>query len=338
MKKVIFLLFCFVLSCLTLSCQYTITDSTEDTIDQIKIEKIYDILKNESINSIQLDFKYDKVGDYLYATKDEFSIKLFLDSFKLYDKYVEINYKLYNTKKLYTGKTKYYLDEKNEAGILFSLDDYFPGNWEKYLPYFVGYDIKSTFFCIGDYARFGKFAETAIKDGMEIGYHTLHHNFFTNDTTQEELIVEAINPLEEFSKKAINITAFAFPGGKYSTWMISYLLENSNYKFLRLFINSYSNYSITQINEAKCIYSQSIDNQWFSSEDDFYNKINKYLLITKITNTIWPCTTHYILDDGEHLTGTYGDKYTITKSNLLTLFSQVNYFNMKSYRYKDLSE
>lgn len=173
---------------------------------------------------------------------------------------------------------------------------------------------------------------------MEIGYHTLHHNFFTNDTTQEELIAEAINPLEEFYEKGINITSFAFPGGKYSTWMISYLLENSNYKFLRLFINSYSNYSITQINEAKCIYSQSIDNQWFSSEDDFYNKINKYLLITKITNTIWPCTTHYILDDGEHLTGTYGDKYTITKSNLLTLFSQVNYFNMKSYRYKDLSE
>lgn len=219
---------------------------------------------------------------------------------------------------------------KQGGGILLSFDDYF-ACWNTYLPYFTDYGIRATFFCFGNYSRFGTFANKAQNAGLEIGYHTLGHLALTMVDSEEEFKEQAISPLPVFRDKYVYLDSFAFPNGLYLPYQVDMLLDY--YKILRLFDNHFRLYSMEEIARQRVIFSQSIDKNQFSDTKDFKNKIVKRIILAQITGEIYPCTTHYILtEDGE----IESDAFTISKENLVWLFETINALNCKTYCYKDI--
>lgn len=222
------------------------------------------------------------------------------------------------------------IQNTREGGILLSFDDYFDC-WNTYLQSFVDYDIKATFFCFGDYSRFGAFATKAQNAGLEVGYHTLNHTALTMCDTKEECIAQTITPLATLRDKYVYLDSFAFPNGAWLPYNMELLLEY--YKILRLFDNHFRLYSIDDIAEKRIIFSQSIDKNKFEDESDFKDKMIKRMVLAKITGKIYPCTTHYILTNEGEISS---DAYTISKENLIWLFETVNSLNCKTYCYKDI--
>lgn len=212
----------------------------------------------------------------------------------------------------------------NNASILLSFDDYF-SVWNDYIPLFTKKNIKATFFCYGDTSRVGAFCKKAQSAGLEVGFHTLTHKNLWS-ATEEQVYEEAILPLDLFKKEYIYYYSFAFPNGVYQPYQIDLLLKY--YRVLRLFDNNFRLYDMGEISSSRVFWSQSIDSNKFINDEDFRNTLTKRLLAAKITNKIYPCTTHYI--------GYKSDGYNITPENLEWLMDTVNCLNIKSIRFRDI--
>lgn len=309
-----------------------------DTLDNNDFEEIYKILTERNLNLLNCNFEYDAAKDWLfYSNSMGWNLVLDVKSAECTKNEIVnsviFDFILFDAQNESKGKTKFILNEEtyNDAGILLSFDDYFKDNWERFLPLFVENDVKATFFCFGSTARTAVFLKKAIESGMCVGYHSLHHDYqyWTENATEENLYLEAIEPLEDFKNKGILFSVFAFPGGKYKNWMIPILLNN--YSFLRLFINVPYYYSKEEIYKIRVLYSQSIDNNKYLDDKDFEEKLKHNFLIAKMTNKILPITSHYFLDEGEHYytNGEIYDNYTISKKRLKFIFKKKTVFLFK---------
>ena len=104
------------------------------------------------------------------------------------------------------------MDEKNQSGILLAFDDYDTDSWEAAFDLFDEYGVKATFF-VNAFGP-GDFCAQAKERGHEIGFHTIGHMDLTL-LEEEHIIEQAIAPIESFREQGYELTAFAYPYGKY---------------------------------------------------------------------------------------------------------------------------
>ena len=322
-------------SCFLVSCN---ANSQEE--NRTELEIINDICI-DSIEKLNMKFECSDDDDDDLIIHEDASLLLILDlkDFELLNNCLKIKYELKNTSgEAFSGYGKYNLvyetDEK--TGILLSFDDYYKDNWESALDIFSEYDLTATWFPFGDLNRIGNFCNLALQKGHDVGYHTYSHIELVKGTSEDVVKQQCYDPLVKFYYNDIPLKSFAFPGGKYDTWMIPYL--QGFYKYLRMFHNDPIYYNYNVINERRWFRSNSIDQKWLPSED-FKETIDKRLLKTKICKYIYPCTTHYILAENEHLydkNGNIDDLFTIKEEDLRYLLRRINDFKLNSLKFRDL--
>ena len=225
----------------------------------------------------------------------------------------------------------YDFSKVNRASLLLSFDDSYLSNWRKHLSLFTDNNLKATFFVYGLPSNIKGFCKTVQDAKLEVGYHTLTHKKNLEDFCDEEhLKTEALDPAIELHKNYIYANSFALPNGAWVPYVIDELLKY--YKIVRFYGNYFRLYKPEEIGEIRAIHSCAIDNNRFENEDVFQNVLFKRLLIARITETVFPCTSHNIVDSFDELEDS---RYAITTARLKFIIDCLEKMNIKSSLYKN---
>lgn len=288
-------------------------------------------------NLASFDFIYDAERDLLYSDCDKYRVVLLVDNICIDD--VE-NYSLVIPYQilykiggdiLLSDSSIFDLSLPNRSSLLLSFDDCYLNNWLKHLSLFTDNKLKATFFVYGTPSSLKSFAQTIQKSKLEFGYHTLTHKKNLEDFCDEDnLKTEAINPAIELHKNYIYANSFALPNGAYIPYVIDELLKY--YKIVRLYDSKFKLYKPEEIGKSRVIHSCAIDNNRFSDDETFEKVLFKRLLISRISESVFPCTSHNIV---ESLDDVSDSSYTITTSRLFYIIRCLEMLNMKSSLYKD---
>jgi hypothetical protein len=184
--------------------------------------------------------------------------------------------------------------QKDNAGILLSLDDHYFDAWERYFDMFDRYNAKVTFFVVGQH---NSFCTAAINRGHDVGYHTLTHLDLT-DVTRQDFYTETVSQVENFRNAGARLVSFAYPFGFFEPWMHEELLKT--YRILRGFNVSFQAYDRITISNG-FVFSRSIDNILFKEDDDFKAMIDSMLRTLKFTgqDLVLPLTSHDIAENAD---------------------------------------
>ena len=182
-------------------------------------------------------------------------------------------------------------------GLLLSMDDDHMENWEEHFDLFDKYGARFTFFVQGAFEPeiLGPFLISAVERGHDVGYHSLNH-LDLRRVTEEVFFVETVSPLEEFKRRGISFSSFAYPFGFSQPWMHEALLDF--YGVTRGYGVTYRIYTEEEIREGYII-SRAIDNTVLRGEENFDNMISVMLRTLKFLGDgrILPLTSHIIEDD-----------------------------------------
>jgi len=329
MKKIINLLVCL----LFVSCTNGINGVNTDlsTYNFSTVEELNKYIQN-NINN--LDFQNDPYGDLLYCNLGKYKIKFDPYNAEIIKNKILLPYSYTFDGVWGSSYAIYELTENRKGGVLLSFDDYFYENWDNILEVFDEYNIKATFFCMGDITRTGlkKFIYKVQSYGLEAGYHTLNHKVLTN-CTEEELYQQVIDPINTFRKYGIEFSSFSFPGGGIPKDEKLFNMVKETFKIVRSSglgrVNLY--YTREEIEDG-FIYGSSFDQLFFETDDSFRNMIKMRLIIAKLTDKIWPGFGHYFLSENEEKDDL---DYTIKVSNLKYMLELINELELTSYLYKD---
>lgn len=212
------------------------------------------------------------------------------------------------------------LPQENPSGVLLAFDDYYEDNWEQYFDLFEEYNAKVTFFINAGEPT--EFCYEAMERGHEIGFHTIGHADM-EQATEEEIRMEAIEPIETFRKKGIELTSFAYPYGKYTEETNQLLLQY--YNVVR---GGYYYELVAKENMKKgFVEAKPVDNNIFSSELQFRWVINKMLYAARFQEgMVLPIYSHGI-ESGE---------VCITPKRLEYILKKAKKLNLEFYTYKEL--
>jgi hypothetical protein len=215
---------------------------------------------------------------------------------------------------------------ETEAGILLSLDDYYP-SWDEYLYLFD--EMPVTFFVVLDRLR-GNFALRAAAAGHEIGFHTKSHPGLDKVSRQrfdEETAVPA-----SLREAGIDLVSFAYPYGAYRDWMNDALRQT--YRFTRGYTNEVNIYTAGMLKQGGFFQSKSIDYNKYNSDETFEKSIrNLFAALAFIGGGddayVLPLTTHAISPDD---TG-----WAIRPRHIIWIRQTAREFGLHFYRYKDFA-
>lgn len=332
---VIFSIFLF--SCsnsVTCNCETpTITVNIDDNLD---IQELSKALK-EDMSSF--NFLYDVDKDTLYSVCGDYKVVLLIDDIKIDDIHenkVAIPYTIVKQNRrgegtLLSDIATYDFSKVNRSSFLLSFDDSYLSNWRKHLSLFTDNNLKATFFVYGEPANIKGFCKIVQEAKLEVGYHTLTHKKNLEDFCDEEhLKTEALDPAIELHKNYIYANSFALPNGAWVPYVIEELLKY--YKIVRFYGNFFRLYKPEEIGEIRAIHSCAIDNNRFADDEAFKNVLFKRLLLARITETVFPCTTHNIVDSFDELDDS---RYAITTERLMYIVSCLEKINVKSSLYKN---
>jgi hypothetical protein len=179
--------------------------------------------------------------------------------------------------------------QKDDTGILLSLDDHYYDVWERNFDLFDRYNAHVTFFVQGTY---NSFCTAALKRGHDVGYHTLRHLNLTK-VSRQVFFMETISQVENFRNSGAPLVSFAYPFGLYEPWMHEELLKT--YKVLRDFNVSFYVYDQISI-RGGFVFSRSIDNFIFEEDDVFFTTVDSMFRTIKFIGQglILPLTSHSI--------------------------------------------
>ncbi|MDR2630450.1 MAG: polysaccharide deacetylase family protein [Spirochaetaceae bacterium] len=214
-----------------------------------------------------------------------------------------------------------WMAEKDNAGILLSLDDDYQDHWERYFDLFEQYGAKITFFIQGE---MGPFCLEARRRGHDIGYHTRHHLNLTK-VSEPVFRSETLSGLDEFRNAGVPLDAFAYPYGLSEPWMIEALAP-----FFGLQRGYGVRFHIYRKEKIEgYIASKAIDNILFKEDDQFEQALFLMLFTTKFLGQdhIAPFTTHDIADTAQ---------WGIKPARLEYLFKIMKDLDLRFYRFSDL--
>ena len=204
----------------------------------------------------------------------------------------------------------------SNAGILLSFDDDHEDVWETWLPTLEKYGARATFFV----HRFTPFAEKALAQGHDIGFHTHRHSDLRN-VSRAVFIEETTYDPEHF--RVGRPMAFAYPYGFWEEWMHEELLQN--FSILRGYGVRFRLYDVDSISNS-FIVSTAIDNILYRDDAEFKRLLTMMLRTAKFLGGVLPLTTHDISD-----TAAWG----IKTCRLLFLLQTAQGLNLNFYRFSD---
>ncbi|MCQ2596889.1 MAG: polysaccharide deacetylase family protein [Treponema sp.] len=322
MRETIVCFFVCFFVCCTNNNEYTNYEKNDEETTLIEV-------CDTSLNSF--DFVYDPIIDETSVIYN-INYKIILDVYNseiIGDK-LNCPYKIEkNGEIIHSSIGKIDLNKNLKAGILLSFDDCYLDSWKNSIPLFKNNNKKATFFIYGSCNTISSTCLYLQDNGFEVGYHTLGHKNLMDKDSATILDEQCINPLYDFHKKYIYMYSFAFPNGLYVPYQITELLKY--FRILRLFNNKVNLYSFDQICNERVIVSQSIDKNKFSSDDDFRKKLFYRFCIAKITNKIYPCTSHEIVSDIQQTS----NNYSISEDRLEYMFCLMDDLQLNSYKYSD---
>lgn len=216
---------------------------------------------------------------------------------------------------------KNWMDEKNQSGVLLAFDDYDTDSWEAAFDLFDEYGVKATFF-VNTFGP-GDFCAQAKERGHEIGFHTIGHMDLTL-LEEEHIIEQAIAPIENFREQGYELTAFAYPYGKYSSETNEMLLKH--YSVLR---GAYY-HELRDKDKVKgtLIESKSIDNINYVDDAQFKNEVMAVLMDAyENPGTVVSLYSHSINDWAE---------WAVSVERLEFVFETAQNLGLKFYTYSDV--
>lgn len=330
MKKNIFSLFMILLF---IGCNQNTAMNFDEISNEIAMNNDLNEFR-ENINYVAFDYDIDfrtfscKINESIFTIKIA-DIEIFSDSLKIPFTVANKNYIKHGT---------VYKEIKNDqSGILLSFDDYY-STWDDVLSIFKENHIFATWFVKGGTVT--DFILNANKDGQCIGYHTKNHTMLkylskdTYDNYIDKFDWECIHFLGVFRQAGIPMKTFAIPHGNglIYDWQIKRLYSKGHIQIIRDFDPNFHLYTAEEI-KSGYISSQSIDNNKFTDDEEFKSNILERLLITKMTQKIYPCTSHTFSDD----VGT-GGGYSLTYDRLYYLFEVIKNLQLKTYTFEDFCE
>ncbi|MFP3091115.1 polysaccharide deacetylase family protein [Treponema sp. TIM-1] len=217
----------------------------------------------------------------------------------------------------------FWTPEADNAGILLSMDDNYHDDWKAYFDLFDRYGAKITFFVQGELCPFCREARDR---GHDIGYHTRNHLNLTK-VSPEVFRSETLSGLDDFRSAGIPLHAFAYPYGLSEPWMIETL--STAFGLQRGYGVRFHIYRKEKINGY--IASTALDNILFKEDSQFEQDLFFMLFTTKFLGKdhIASFTTHDISDTAQ---------WGIKPARLEYLFKIMQEFNLKFYRFSDLTE
>ncbi|MBN2651482.1 MAG: polysaccharide deacetylase family protein [Spirochaetales bacterium] len=210
----------------------------------------------------------------------------------------------------------------NQSGILLSFDDYYPSWLDNQDLFRTNKSLATFFLSAPSRAKIANMLELQ-SNGHEIGFHTITHRRLTT-LNIEDFDKETRIPLPSLIEQGLAISNFAYPYGANAAWMHSYLAKT--YDFTRGFNKELFFYKRSDLKKGSFIVSTSIDNIFYPEKDKFEQEITKILLYIKLTDKIFPCTSH----------GINFEAWGITRPKLEILLTTANNFKLTTYRFKDL--
>lgn len=344
MRNKFFLISMFCTLFVFLSCKAG--DNYEYNISDLSESELKLLVQTLETNLAYFTFSYDVSKDCLYSETCGFegtelrdgggyTILLTIDSLSADNisdgRKINIPYSiLHFGTVIHSGNVNYDLGAVNDSAILLSFDDCYLENWKKHLSFFTENNLKVTFFVYGNPDNIASFGKTIQDNKLELGYHTLNHKNLLDFCDEETLYKQAIEPVIALHKKYIYAESFAFPNGSWTDYQIDELLKW--YKILRFYGSYFTLYKPKEIGEKRAIWSRAIDNNRWQNDEHFERQIFKELLIARITESVFPMTTHNIVDSFDEASDA---RYAITTARLSFLVLCLEKLNMKSSLYKD---
>lgn len=211
------------------------------------------------------------------------------------------------------GIKLYRIYQRDQCGILLAFDDYNAENWEEYFDLFDEYGVKVTFFV--NLSEPTDFCYHALERGHEIAFHTVGHVDLTQ-ASEEEIYRQAVEPIEVFGEKGIEMTTFAYPYGRYSQELNEILLEH--YRVLR---GAY----LLQVNNKHAlrggfVESLSLDNVNYKSQEEYEEGITEILTELKEGKAnVISMYSHGISEGGDWCVGPDRLRFLFEKAHELDL-------------------
>lgn len=321
MKKLFLLL--FIIGGITLTGCQVMNDNNE----------IYNDLDDFRNGINYVAFDYDEENElFSYKLNNSlFTVKL--SEITKNNEVIDLHYIAYYGDKTKNGHVYKNIISDN-SGLLISFDDYYK-TWDDVVLLFDENDIKATWYVKG--GKTTDFEITANSLGQCIGYHTKNHTLLTNlsekkfDNFIDKFDWECIHFLNEYRAVGIPMKTFAIPHGNklILDYQIDRLYSKGKFQIIRDFDPLFHLYTENEI-KSGYISSQSIDNNKFIDDEDFSEKMNKRLLITKLTQKIYPCTSHTFSDDVNANNG-----YSMTYKRLNLLFDLIKSYKLKTYTFDE---
>lgn len=218
------------------------------------------------------------------------------------------------------GVKLYRVKQARQCGILLAFDDYCPDNWRSYFDLFDQYNVKVTFF-VNCYEP-TDFCYEAIERGHEIGFHTANHSNVVG-VTMEELQATAVDPIQVFHEKGIDMTSFAYPYGAYSYETNEYLLQHYNILRGAYYYNLHSKADLRK----GFVESYSLDNINYSSDEEYEAAITQ--ILTELDNNVGAVTSLY-----SH--AIEGGDWCVTEDRLIFLFEKAQELGLEFYTFQEL--
>lgn len=220
------------------------------------------------------------------------------------------------------GIKLYRIHLRDQSGILLAFDDYQAPSWRDHFDYFDENGVKVTFFINATEPT--DFCYEAIERGHEIAYHGKEHAIMKY-CTEQELFELAIEPIDVFREKGIELTTFAYPYGEYSSETNEILLQH--YAVLR---GAFS-YELNPKHNLRhgFVESLSIDNINYESQKAFEERITTILNEAKsVKGTVVSLYSHAIGDGA----------WCVNEEKLEFLITKAQELGLQFYTFKELQE
>lgn len=309
------------------SCKSPIQNTEQDAMESDLKEFLQEI--------DNIAFEFNEMDGYFFCNVNETQIVITLQDITYNNDIIHIHYTAHRNDYELCGFVNKHIINDN-SGIMISFDDYY-STWDDTIDIFNNNNMRATWFVTG---TLNEFCKRANQLGQCIGYHTKDHVMLKNLSEDkfndyiDRFDWETISFLSEYRKNNISMLAFAIPHGNQLIydWQKKRLYEQGQYKIIRDFDTKFHLYTKKEI-QSGYISSQSIDNREFENDEIFKKKMTERLIIVKMTQKIYPCTSHTFSNDPST-----GDGFSLTYNRLQILFNIINDLKIQTYTFNDFFE
>ena len=329
MKIIVFyIIFIFMLTSCSTNFYQDKESTTSRTLNLQASENslLYDYIQNR-LNLNNISYYDNRNLETITYSYQDYIIEFNLSLSEIKNSQIIIPYSVIKNDSILFNDLYIFDIHEDNSGILLSFDDFYEIPWTTHLYMFREANVRVTFFCKLSWYRTATFMTLAEADKHEIGYHTMNHKGINQETFED--FKTQIEAILLFREHGYPMTSFAFPHGTYSDKTLS--LANEYFYKTRTFRYTFQLYDFQELISNQFISSESIDAFRWEDTNNYFTQVKNRLILTKITNKIYPCTTHNIVSNDSEL------KFNITEERLQYILDLINLLQLKTYTFNDFN-